>query len=362
MAAFNLIALDKNHKIISILRPVNVQWNRMYHEAGTFSIQLPLNQYSSNIRYVYTKDRPEIGRVSQINYSNQAGFQYIQISGYFEEKDLDRHVVYPPGASNIITSPTWVEQSGAAEDVAYTFFEWFKGIATSLSNYSVLQIDAEESLGRGKQSCHHRNGEALGYKLYDILKPSGMSYRVKYDFEADKRTLQVWEGKNRTQENPDGNNPVIFSTKYGNIKNPNVYISENMYKNACIITSEQTKDDVKTYTSRFVTGDVEDEYRIVYATSTLNPNDFDEEGFQAALESEAQNKLSECTKTVNVEFESSAGSYEYLVDFDLGDMCSLDIPEMDFSADARIIGIYEVMKSGEWSMIIEFGTPIIKKK
>ena len=35
---------------------------------------------------------------------------------------------------------------------------------------------------------------------------------------------------------------------------------------------------------------------------------------------------------------------------------------MEFSADARIIGIYEVMKSGEWSMIIEFGTPIIKKK
>ena len=55
-------------------------------------------------------------------------------------------------------------------------------------------------------------------------------------------------------------------------------------------------------------------------------------------------------------------SYEYRTDFDLGDLCSIEIPEMDLSAQARLIGCYEVMKSGQWSMTMEFGTPIILKR
>ena len=48
-------------------------------------------------------------------------------------------------------------------------------------------------------------------------------------------------------------------------------------------------------------------------------------------------------------------------DFDIGDECTLEIPEMSLSADARLIGCYEVMKSGQWSMSMEFGTPIIRR-
>ena len=56
------------------------------------------------------------------------------------------------------------------------------------------------------------------------------------------------------------------------------------------------------------------------------------------------------------------GSYEYMTDFDLGDLCSIEIPEINLSAHARLIGCYEVMKSGQWSMTMEFGTPIILRK
>lgn len=37
---------------------------------------------------------------------------------------------------------------------------------------------------------HYRNGELLGWKIYDILKPSGMSYRVLYDFVESNKNLK----------------------------------------------------------------------------------------------------------------------------------------------------------------------------
>ena len=72
--------------------------------------------------------------------------------------------------------------------------------------------------------------------------------------------------------------------------------------------------------------------------------------------------MNEHVKTINVEFDAMEGSYEYGIDFDLGDLCSIEIPEMGISAEARLIGCYEVMKSGGFSMAMEFGTPIIIKK
>lgn len=326
-------------------------------------MQIPLEQYSPDIQYIYTKDRPEMGKVTQINYISRAGFRYVQLSGYFLENDLDRHIVYQKGTSNITNSPSWDYQSGKAEDVAYSYFNGFKTITTADAS-SDLEIVAGTSQSRGKDSIHYRNGEYLGWKIYDILKPSGMSYRVLYDFLKSTRTFDVWVGLDRTEENTDGNNPVVFSTKYGNIKEPNVIIDKTEYKNACIVTNEQTVDDTSTFTSRAIfVPDAEDtEYNFLYTQSSLNRNDYTMSNFYTALDNEAANSLTDRIKTVNVEFDAMEGSYEYMKDFDLGDLCSIEILEMSLSAQARLIGCYEVMKSGQWTMTMEFGTPIILRK
>lgn len=363
MKSFNVIALNKNYEIVSLLRFTNLQWNRKYHESGMFSMQIPLEQYSPDICHIYTKDRPEMGKVTQKNYINKSGFRYIQLSGYFLEKEPDRHIAYQKGASNITNAPVWLYQSGKAEDVAYAYFNGFKTITTG-AGISSLGIIGGTSQGRGKNSIHYRNGEYLGWKLYDILKPSGMSYRVLYDFVESTKRFEVWSGLDRTEENVEGNNPVIFSTKYGNIREPNILIDETEYKNACLVTNEQTVNDTSTYTSRvvFLPDDGDTEYSFLYEQSGLNKNDYTDAEFMTALDNEASNALAEHIRTINVEFDAMEGSYEYMKDFDLGDLCSIEIPEMSLSAQARLIGCYEVMKSGQWIMTMEFGTPIIIKK
>lgn len=324
-------------------------------------MQLPLEQYSNDIMYIYTKDRPEMGRVSQRNYLEQNGFDYIQLSGYFLEREPNRHVVYKHGTTNIVNPISWAEQSGAAEDVAYTFFDGFKEIAIN-GHVSNLNMQRKESLGRGNIAAHARGGEYLGDKMYEILKPSGMSYRVLYDFVNSTKTFEVWKGIDRTQDNAEKNNPVIFSTKYGNVKNPNILISDADYKNACIVTNEQFVGEDSIFTTRAVFNQAIDDNEISMLSlrSGINKNDYTESGFQLALDNEALNKLVDTAKIINMEFDASSGSYEYMKDFDIGDECTIEVPKMYLSADARLIGCYEVMKSGQWSMTMEFGTPIIK--
>ena len=362
MKSFNVMALDANYQIVSLLRFTNLQWNRKYHQSGTFSIQIPVEQYSPSIKYIYTKNRCEMGKVTQINYINQTNYKCVQLSGYFLERELNRHIVFRIGSSNITNAPNWQEKRGKAEDVAYAFFNAFKTITTT-GNRSDLGISAGATQSRGKYAVHTRNSEYLGDKIYDVLKPSGMSYRVNYDFVNSVKTFEVWSGTDRTDANEEGNNPIVFSTKFGNIKNPNILIETTEYKNACIIENAQISGDASVYVSRAVFGVEEsEEIAFVRGSSTINKNDYSSEEFDLLLENEAANQIEKCPEVINVEFEALEGSYEYMVDFDLGDKCSVEIPEMNLSLQARLIGCYEVMKSGKWSMTMEFGTPIILQK
>ncbi len=371
MAGFNVIGLDASYQIVSLIRFTNLQWTRKYHESGSFSIQLPLNQYSSEIKYIYTAERPEMGRVSQVNYVSQNGYKYIQLSGYFLEYELNRHVVYQKGYTNIYASPDWIVQRGCAENVACAFFDAFKDIKANVDYgtepyymESHLGIERTPSQGRGNYAEHTRNGEYLDRKIYDILKPSGMSYRVSYDFQTNKKTFTCWRGEDRRSDQQN-NNPVVFSTKYGNIKNPNVLIDTSEYRNAYIVINEYNNNGTdKVYTrAGFNLSDGEGDYdaRFLYLKSSLNRSDYDESEFYPALDNEGDVELKEHVKTINTEFDAMEGSYEYRKDFDIGDFCSIEIPEVSYSADARLIGCYEVIKSGKWTLTLEFGTPIVRR-
>lgn len=357
MKAFNLLALDENYEIIGALSPSNVQWNRKYHECGDFSIQLPLSQYDKNIKYIYTKSRPEIGIVMKTSYLSVKTKSYIQLSGFFLEHKLARMVVYPNGTTNITNNPAWEEQSGKAEDVAYAYFNAFKTLKTADKTIDI-EVDSGTSEGRGKDSIHQRNGEDLAYKVYDILKPSGMSFRINYDLNEGTQVFEVWTGLDRTQDNEDGNNPIIFSTVFGNIDKPNIILDDMDYANGCIVVHETVEQDQTIRVVRAVFNEDPDEGCLTYLRSSLNKSEYTEQEFIEAMDAEGQTELLETIKLINIEFDAIAGSYEYGVDFNLGDLCSVEIVNMGLTADVRLIGCYEVMKEGTWSMSMEFGTPI----
>ena len=100
----------------------------------------------------------------------------------------------------------------------------------------------------------------------------------------------------------------------------------------------------------------------MYLKSTVNRTDYEsDEEFHRAIEAEAAAELLNRMKVINIEFDAMEGSYEYMVDFDLGDKCGIEFPQVPLSANAVLIGCYEVIKSGTWGLTLEFGTPILRR-
>lgn len=368
MSSFNIIALDEDFEILSLLRYTNIQWSRKYFECGTFSIQIPLEQYDSRTKYIYTKYRPEMGKVTQINYINNKQYKYIALSGYFLENELNRMVVYPKqNKGNITSEPGWSEGIDNAEDLAFTFFNAFKAITFTQNNESVTLdcgVVAGTSQGRGNTSNHLREGEYLGDQIYKILKPSGLSYRVDYDFDTSVKTFEVLEGKNRTDEQTV-NNPVTFSTRYGNIREPDVLIDNSEWKTGCIGTYSISNNGATTNYNHVILNSTDEPNMnsFLFLKTAVRLEDYPStSAFYSAMDAESLQELEEYVQTINVAFDSMEGSYEYMTDFDLGDVCNLEITEIDISAKARLIGCYEVVKDGVWTMTMEFGTPILKKR
>lgn len=369
MSFFNVMALDRSFNLVALLRYTNLQWSRKYHESGTFSLQIPVEQYDPSFKYIYTNDRPETGKISQVNYIDSNGHKFIQLSGYFLENELNRMVVMVQGMSNVIDDPSWVERIGVAEDVAYDFFNAFSRIQfeDGTTTHSLdLNIVGGTSGHRGSDVHHVRDNSYLGNKIHHILKSSGMSYRVMYDFESNEKRFEVWRGKDRTSDQTD-NNPVTFSTRYGNIKSPNVLLDDSTYKSGCVVVSNKNKNDdgsSPTYVRVFMDFDeFQEDNAFLFLESSTDANDFSWLiEYYRALEGEGRaEKNSNWTRTMNVDFVALIGSYEYMSDFDIGDVCNIEIDEVGISANARLIGCYEVVKNGSWSLTLEFGTPIIKR-
>lgn len=352
MQKINILALDENFDVVSILAYENLQWTRKFFETGWFSIQIPSNQYNDNIKYIYTKDRPEIGVVSQKNYRITNNAKTVNLSGFFAEKELDRMIVYPIGEGNIVNSPTWSMQKGKSEDVALKFFDDFKKI--SYNNDGIksveLNISTRPSRGRGKRSEHSRNSENLGHKLYKILKFSNLSYRIVFDFFKKTKELEVWSGVDRTVDNVEKNNQIVFSTKYGNVENIDILISETEEKTAYIATGTYGED------KRIVLADAQgSESTFLHFDSSVNREDFKSQSeFKNAIAKNGHAEVLKHKKVFSLDFKPVLGSYEYRKDFDLGDICTVEVPEMSVSESAILTGCIETIKNGQWILTMEF--------
>lgn len=367
LKGFEVIALDEDFNIVQLLRYTNLQWNRKYYESGIFSLEIPLEQYLPSFKYIYTNKRPEMGRITQINYIETEKGRSMHLSGYFLENDLNKRIAYQfCNKTNIINAPSWVNATGKAEDVAYQYFNSFKDVEYRQNGQifkSELSIEAGESLGRGHIADHERQNEPLGHKINKILKPSKMSYRVEYDFLTNNMIFRVWKGVDRRQDNTELNNPIIFSTKLGNIKKPDVLLDSSEYCNSAIVYNtmqDENRNDltvIEVINERSADETARNDAFLGIGSSS-NRNDYTTEAeYLEAMRTEGHEEILAKEKTINVEFDAMEGSYEYMDDFDIGDICSIEIAEIGLSADAVLIGCYEVIKQGVNTLTLEFDTP-----
>lgn len=386
----NLYALDSTYSLSAILVYSDLQWTRRYHSAGSFSIVL-VGDYNRDWKYIYSPERKELGIISQINLSIKNGVKAITISGYFAEEELNKMIVYPKpthfygdGLSASIVqasgTPTWINYADTADEVAMAFFNGFKSV--TFTNYDIggdtqethtMALDIadgsiDEDHGTYKASNHNRNGELLGAKIYDILKESGASYEVEFDYSQGTKAFNIIHGRDLTGDVFDADvNPVCFSTLNGTVSSVSLVESNTDTKDAVVSTNSSDEENIVLVNAqsnsigRFIRNDIQQTRSDYWDESTSDKASKDLLYKQAVMR-DARSLLLDRGDVLNIDFDTIDGSYEYMKDFDLGDLVAIEVPEIGLSANARIISCYEKVSKGVWSITLEFGTPLLRKR
>lgn len=334
-----LMALDKDFQIINMIVPTNIQWNSRYYECGDFSISLPVEQYSNDMKYIYTKDREETGIINKAVYSYAEKGKQIQISGFFLEKVLDDKIAHPTFyGSGEITSTLAKFVNTYKEDIPLNV----------LSTKDVgSRVDFQET------------GAQIGLKLYEILATQEMSYKIVYDFVSNKLNLQFYKGLDRTQSQTT-NNFIVFSTNWNNITEVNADIDDSNYKNYAVIGgSGEGTERIYEYLD-LSNGGYKKKIFIDEKGTSYDPKEQTLAQYKLELRQKGIEKMLGYGVVNNFIFKPKGDSYEYLKDYKKGDKCDVLLQDIGVEIEVQIINVYEVFKDNQQTIELEFGNTKIK--
>ena len=333
----DLMCLNDAFECVGYLPYLHLMWTRRYYDCGEFSAQLRAEDYDPEVRYLYTPDRPEIGVVEKLHTESDITGRYVQISGRFLESMLDRDVIWPK-----------FKKTGQPSKLAHALVE---GRADSIPSLSVsaYSLDASDEEETDCDYC----GDQLDEVTWALLKLSGKSQRLVYDFDAGRIRYSVWQGLDRTQSQ-NVNAYALFSDLSGNTERITLDEDESGYRNMALIALS----DKETITVDQRKAGEASRWIFVDAIDGSPSGGQTEAQYRSALRLKAMQELARWPKVISIEAATIQSGLLYLRDYDLGDLCDVVSNEYGKSYESRIVEIREVFKEGQHEVEIVFGDKI----
>lgn len=334
-----IMALDENFVPAGAahLRYFDLAWNRKYYETGQFSVQIKAKDYSPDMKYIYSKERPELGMIQCVEYSDDDSM--VVLRGFFYEKKLADKIIYP-----------MFLQYGTRESFVASVVEKYKADIPKLS------VATYEDTGDRIQK--QETGGNLETVAYTTLKVDEKSYRCTYDYENDVVNFEIYQGADRTQEQTE-NNFVTFSKGFRNIKNISAKNDSSNFRNYFVVAGNGEGSGRIYVVVDLSGGEYQQQLFVDCKNETYNPDEQTLDEYKAALYQKGLEKAKEYVNIHNVEFDADANAgARYLEDYDLGDKCDVVLDDLQQSYEARIIEVYETWNSGKHTVTLTFGDKI----
>lgn len=167
MEPLEVFFLDANFDRLTGSVPYTVlTWTRRYYEPGEFMMEIPVNQYLPEAKYVYADDRPETGIIQKVevidsdyNADDSIGVDVVKLSGFFLESWLNDFVY--------LVEETVQEKY--YEEIPYPVYTGFKGYeAAATAPEIATDADGNTYIVRTSLTATTENGwtEASSIKTY----------------------------------------------------------------------------------------------------------------------------------------------------------------------------------------------------
>lgn len=340
-----LIMLDKNFIPCGIIDNFSsLAWNRKYYDVGNFVLQITVEDYMKiqGAQYIYSNSFEETAKIEAIQYINGKNEKNVQLSGRFLEILLYDRVI---NTTQNLSDTT----ENNCRSLVYNFV-----INPSVKARKIEKIKLGNINGLGNKYIMQITGDNLMEKLYVLGKQDELSIRLKYNYVSDDIIFEVWQGKDRT-DNQLKNTFAIFSQNFENILNDNYAQDKTKYKNFAYVYGEGEAEERFLIEVDKTNGDERKEL-YVDARDLQKDDDMTLEEYKEALKNRGIEKLAEYNKVETADFEIDPFSnLVYKQDYDLGDICTYKNEELGILVDNRIVKISEVFENGNKKIDVVFG-------
>lgn len=384
---------DKFMNRLEDLDFIEVAWNRKWTEAGDFSVRLAAQDWNQHVKFVKNTGRPETGIVQKTVYEVTAQGTFATISGFFAEKALDGVALHSDENVN--------EKDGTV------IFGLFANINTSaLGQYSrtggsheippsiVGQVWGDyDAKWMPELVCSFKAGTGAATTLYDACALYGMSFTVELAPPYKNNVDWVEEWMRKIEEphflykvkptsGRDLRANVFFGTGWGDVSK-----IEYVYDDSAvipIIEIRQTMDETGFKNEEYITdeqGNTKSMIREFYIDENNRPKDLDlypkkiiqgsVSGIELKVANESvireqmrnQGKLEMLNhwkqETINVDVLQN--TFYYLENYNLGDICTIVLDDIEQMFAARIVEVKEVHRKNAIEVQLVMGTPYKQK-
>lgn len=334
--AFDLLAEIDNYESMSLVR----SWH------GMGEIEIRINRYKQHTDQLVKGNLILVG--SQLNKAFIIRHREIELdeNGKASENWLIKGLALKSITGQRITVPpdtlAYDSISANAETVMKLYVS--NNIISPVDpNRSIAQMVNALNMNRGSSITWQSRYKNLAEELSDISLNSGLGWIVSLDILQKQLVFDVLEGKDLTV-NQTVNPPVIFSPQFDSLKSLSFTESDLNYKNVGIVGG-QGEGAARSITE-------------VGTGSGLNRHEvfIDARDIDGDLAVRGQQKLQEFLTEQYLEGQILTNSpFKYEIDYDLGDVVTVQNKDWYVTMDTRITEIKEFYEVSGFKIEATFG-------
>ena len=317
-------------------------WNRQYNETGDFELHAPVTPYNINLlkrgNLVWKRGSVDAGIIEGLHIEEDADLNEIVASGRFLTAYMDRRLVRPT-----------YNFSGRAE----------VAMRTILTNaVAIPHVQLGTLMGHLETIEFQATYKKLLSIEQKIAKQTQLGFRFRPDFTNKTITFEVYKGLDRSMGQSDRAR-VIFSEDFRNLNRAIYEENEQVYSNVCYVGGKGEGAD-RVYVTVGATTSTGLARREVFVNgSDISDENLTNDQYLEKLRQRGRDKLAECALYNSVECEAIPyGNFEYLKDYDLGDIVTIRKESWDIGENLRLSGVTEVYENGTQTIQPVFGDPV----
>lgn len=333
-----LYLYSRDAELISVTDTFSsLRWRRKYFEPGEFELHLPataenVKDYTPG-RILHRIDRKECGIIEEITASKELTVTGRMLSAVIGDAIISK-------TYNFNGSTEQAMRTIASQEAGRIHSDLVLGDSNGFPEALEAQVTYKNALDT----------------LIKLSKSSNIGFGVSFDAVGKRIVFYTRKGVDRSEQQTE-NPRVIFNDEFQNLLNPTYTNSISSCKNFAFVGGEGEGSDRVVTTVDQTGGETRRELWV--DAKDIRKEEMSLEEYTEKLKQRGKEKLAELSPVSCFEGEGiTVENFEYLIDWDLGDVVTVGQEKWGVSENKRITEVEEIYENGIVRVIPVFGTPL----